>query len=414
VSTPNQGGHHAAPGSALGDDWLANHFDHLSPALAQPFHSVLARMREHCPVTHSDQHGGFWVVTDYEDALRIAQDWRTFSSELGFTVPRPEDPPKILPMGVDPPLQREFKRLINAYFTPRAVAEWEVPTRALVNRLIDQFAEQGRCDFMDTFARPFPGLAFFEFALHAPPDDVERLNAWATAASLPHLPGAQEAMLNLAAWIGAFVERRQGEPAYGDVIDGIMAAQIEGRPITTEEIIGTIHLLILGGLETTAGVLGMSMVRMCQAPEIAARLRTSPGLIPGAVEEFLRLDGSLACIARTLRHDTDLRGHHVGAGEQVLVYWASANRDGDEFPEPDRFVLDRARNRHLAFGAGPHRCAGSNLARMNLRIAYEELLRRLDDLQLQDGADVAYHCGFNRAPLSVPITFRATSGTPPR
>ncbi len=395
------------PTSPPSDDWLAHHFDHLSPVLSDRHLEVLERMRAQCPVTHSDQHGGFWVVTDYENVLHVAQDWETFSSELGFTVPRPENPPKILPMGVDPPVHLEFKRLINPYFSSRVVAEWAGPTRELVNRLIDSFVEQGECDFMQAFAGKFPGLAFFDFALHAPPEDLEKLNEWATLASLPHLPGAQEGLLNMAAWIAGFVERRKNQPHQGDVVDAIMNAEIEGRPITPEEVIGTIHLLILGGLETTAGVLGMSMLRFCSQPEIPALLRAKPELIPGAVEELLRLDGALACIARTTRHGTELGGHHIEEGESVLVYWVSANRDEAEFPDPDQFILDRASNRHLAFGAGPHRCAGSNLARMNLRIAFEELLRRLHDIELQRGAEIHYHLGFNRSPFSVPITFTA-------
>lgn len=394
-----------APANLFTDEWLTSHFDHLSPDLPDELQPVLARMRTRCPVTHSDQHGGFWVVTAYEEVLQVAQDWETFSSELGFTVPRPENPPKILPMGVDPPLHRSFKRLINAYFTPKVVTQWQKPTRELVDRLIDAFIEQGACDFMEAFARPFPGLAFFDLALHAPPDDLQQLTEWATLASLPHLPGAQEGLTNLAAWIGRFVEQRRGQPPRGDVVDAIMNAEIEGRPITPAEAIGTIHLLILGGLETTAGVLGMAMLRFCEQPEIPALLRAKPDLIPDAVEELLRLDGSLACIARTARHDTELAGHHMKEGEQVLVYWASANRDEAEFPNADAFVIDRARNRHLAFGAGPHRCAGSNLARMNLRISIEKLLSRLDDITLQDGAEIHFHSAFNRAPLSVPITF---------
>nr|MDT0667339.1 cytochrome P450 [Micromonospora sp. DSM 115978] len=141
----------------------------------------------------------------------------------------------------------------------------------------------------------------------------------------------------------------------------------------------------------------------CAEPEIPALLRAKPELMPTAVEELLRLDGSFACIARTARHDTELGGHTVKAGEQVLMYWVSANRDETEFDNPDAFDLDRARNRHIAFGAGPHRCAGSSLARMNLRIAFEEIVRRLDDIKLQPGADVDFHTTFNRAPLSVPI-----------
>jgi cytochrome P450 len=408
-----------SPTNAITDEWIAHHFDLLSPDLARDLHPTLARARSQCPVAHSDQHEGYWIATRYEDVLEIAQDWRNFSSELGITVPHMQSAStssmKIIPVAIDPPLHRTFKRLINAYFTPAVVGPWEQPTRHLVNRLIDGFIEKGECDFMEGFARPLPGLAFFDLALHAPPDDLDQVNHWATQASLPHSPDRIDGLTNLAGWIGRFVAQRRREGPRGDVVDAIMEADIEGRPITPGEIVGTIHLLILGGLETTAGVLGAAMLRFCEHPEIPALLRARPELIPAAVEELLRLDGSFICIGRTARHDTEIAGHPVEAGERVIMYWASANRDDAEFDDPDTFDPDRARNRHIAFGAGPHRCAGSNLARMNLRIAFAELVRRLDGIELQPGADVDFHSTFNRAPLTVPITFtpgpRAPYGT---
>jgi len=145
--------------------------------------------------------------------------------------------------------------------------------------------------------------------------------------------------------------------------------------------------------------------RVGNAPAMAAQLRDRPELTGLAVEELLRLDGSFICIGRTARHDVQIDGHQVREGERVIIYWASANRDEAEFEEPDAFDLGRPVNRHVAFGAGPHRCVGSNLARMNLRIAVEEIVRRLHDLKLQPGADIGFHSTFNRAPLSVPITF---------
>ena len=389
------------------DDWVTRHFDHLSPVFARELHPTLARARSLCPVAHSDPHGGFWVLTKYEDVLRVAQDWETFSSELGITVPYqpPASSMKILPVAVDPPLQRTFKRLVNAHFTPAKVGPWEEPTRVLVNQLIDAFIERGECDFMTEFARPLPGLAFFNFALHAPTDELEQVNHWATLASLTHLEESRDGLMKLAGWIAKFIERRRADGPRGDVVDAVLDAEIDGRAITLQEAIGTIHLLILGGLETTAGVLGATMMRFCEHPEIPALLRARPDLIPQAVEELLRLDGSFICIGRTARHDTEINGHPVQAGERVLMYWASANRDEAEFAAPDAFDLDRERNRHIAFGAGPHRCVGSNLARMNLRVAIGEVVRRLHDIKLQPGADIDFHSTFNRAPLSVPITF---------
>jgi cytochrome P450 len=311
----------------------------------------------------------------------------------------------IPPVTVDPPLQRTFKRLINRYFTPGAVAPWEPATRALVTRLIDGFIERGECDFMEQFARPLPGLAFFDLALHAPAEDLEQVNDWATLASLTSDPRSADGRVALGTWIAQFLARRREEGPRGDVVDAVLDAEIDGRPINDLEAIGSVMLLVLGGLETTAGVLGMTMLRFCEHPEILELLRAQPERIPDAVEELLRLDGSFICIGRTARHDTELGGRRVQAGERVMIYWASANRDVDEFGDPDTFDLDRAVNRHLAFGAGPHRCAGSNLARMNLRIAFEELVRRLTDVRLQPGAEIRYHSAMNRAPVSVPITF---------
>jgi cytochrome P450 len=402
-------------GSAVSitDEWVRKHFDHLSPELARDLHPTLARARSLCPVARSDVYeDGFWVLTRYEDVLKVAQDWQTFSSELGITVPHkpPSTPMKILPVAVDPPLQRTFKRLVNAHFTPAKVAPWEAPTRALVNELIDRFIERGECDFMTEFARPFPGLAFFDQALHAPAEDLEQVNHWATMASLTHLEESGESLMKLAGWIGRFIATRQadergGAARRGDVVGAVLDAEIEGRPITPQEAIGTIHLLILGGLETTAGVPGAAMMRFCEHPEILDQIRERPELIDAAVEELLRLDGSFICIGRTARHDTEIDGHQVKRGERVIMYWASANRDAAEFDDPDAYDPARERNRHIAFGPGPHRCVGSNLARMNLRIAIDEIARRLRDIKLKPGPGIDFHSTFNRAPLSVPITF---------
>src|SRR5690606_19370045 len=147
---------------------------------------------------------------------------------------------------------------------------------------------------------------------------------------------------------------------------------------------------------------GQFMVRFCQEPAIPPALRDRPDLIAGAVEELLRLDPPFIAIARTATRDTELGGQQIAAGQRVLIYWASANRDEAEFACPHAFDLDRPSNRHLSFGAGPHRCAGSNLARMNLRIALEELVARLHDVRLDDGAEISYHSALSRAPHAVP------------
>ena len=391
----------------LSDEWCAHHFDHRSHELAQHLHPTLTRMRAQCPVAHSDAHGGFWVVTRYEDVLHAAQDWRTFSSAAGIAVPSTQMVLPAIPEHLDPPLHTVFKRLIAAYFTPAVVAGYEVPTRRLVNRLIDAFVEDGHCEFMAAFARPFPGLAFFELVLNAPPEEVADVNALASGATNPFNPDVRACWEGLIAWIEGFLARRRAGAPKGDVVDAVLNAEIEGRPITHDQVLGTIQLLILGGLDTTAGALGQFVMRFAAEPAIPSLLRASPERLPGVVEELLRLEGPFVGIGRTTTCDTEIAGHAVKEGEKVIIYYTSANRDESEFSHPDEFDLGRARNRHLAFGAGPHRCAGSNLARLNLRIAVDEIVRRLPDIELGVPAEeVEFHSVFNRAPLAVPIRFR--------
>jgi cytochrome P450 len=248
-------------------------------------------------------------------------------------------------------------------------------------------------------------LSFFDYALNSPADEIEHVAYLASKTSNPNDPEAAQCWAGLSEWISHFVDRRRQEPPRGDVVDAVLTAEIAGRPITDEEVVGLVQLLVLGGLETTAGALGLAMVRMCNQPEITARLAQQPELIPKAIEEFLRLETPFIAEARTALRDTEIDGHRITKGDKVLIYWTSTGRDEDEFPEPDVFTLDRPRNRHLAFGAGIHRCAGSNLARMNMRIALAEILARLPDLKLEDGADIHYHTTFTRAPAALPITF---------
>jgi cytochrome P450 len=389
----------------LDDEWRARHFDHLSPDFAEHLHEVLAAMRADHPVTWSEEHGGFWVVTRYEDVLRVAQDWRTFSSAHGVSIPHTQSAVPAIPEHVDPPRQKAYRQVVNSWFTPQAVARHEGATRALVTRLLDDVVEAGECDFMASFARPFPSMAFFDLVLNAPPDDVEELTRVTMAATNPANPDRGVAWARLNGWIADFVALRRSSPPRDDVVDAILGATIEGRPITEQEVLGMVQLLVLGGLDTTAGALGQFMLRFAREPALPELLRTRPDLLAPAVEELLRLEGPFIAIARTAMCDTEVGGRAVRAGDKVLLYWASANRDEAEFACPHAFDPARERNRHLAFGAGPHRCAGSNLARMNLRVAVEEVVHRLRDIRLQPGADVRFHSVLNRMPLTVPITF---------
>lgn len=388
------------------DEWCLRHFDHLSDDLAQDLPETMARLRERCPVTRSDAHGGFWVVSGHEEALKVAQDWGTYSSAHGLAITDlPAGMARNLPVQADPPEALIFKRLVTPYFSPAAIARWEKPTRDLANQLIDGFIAHGECEFMDAFARPLPSRSFFQHAINAPGEDLAEVSRLASKSSTPKDPDARECWTGLRAWVGDFLETRRGQEPRGDVVDAVIAATIDGRPITADEAIGAVQLLILGGLETTAGALGHTLIRLCADPGTQEDLRHHPERISAAVTEFLRLDPSFVSVGRTAVRDAELAGHLVKSGDKVLIHWASANRDAREFGDPDRFDPGRERNRHLTFGAGPHRCIGSHLARMNMRIALEEILRRMDDVKLTEGAEIRYHAGLTRSPVTVPITF---------
>ena len=188
-------------------------------------------MRADHPVARSDEHGGFWVVTRHEDVLRVAQDWQTFSSAQGCrSRTRPRRSPRF-PNTSTRRSRRPIDALINAYFTHRAVARYEAPTRDLVTRLIDDFVEDGRCDFMAQFARPFPGLAFFDMVLDAPSDDVAELNDATTRCRPPRQP-RRAAPGRCSSWITDFVDDRRRQARRDDVVDAMLHAEIEGRPIT--------------------------------------------------------------------------------------------------------------------------------------------------------------------------------------
>jgi cytochrome P450 len=390
--------------SQLDDEWYGQHFDCQAPVLGNHLHSALAHLRSHCPVVRSDRHGGYWVVSRYEDVYHVAEDWQTFSSAEGLSIPPLPIAVRNIPIEIDPPQHRVFKRLISRYLTHAAVLPWEERTRDLVTRLIDNFIESGKCDFIAQFAFPLPAFSLFEMVLNAPPEELDYVGYLASKAHLPEDPDGPQCWRALSEWVLAFIESRRHQPPRDDVVDAVIAGEVDGRPISNEEVVGVIQNLILGGLETTASALAMTMIRFCDQPAILRTLKRDPGLIPAAIEELLRLDGPLIAIARTTVRDAELGGENIKAGEKVLVYFASANHDQGEFPDPETFDLHR-QNRHLAFGVGPHRCVGSNLARMNMRIALEELVARLDSISIHEGAELHFHATSTRAPREVPICF---------
>jgi cytochrome P450 len=387
--------------SPIGPEFDLQTFDIWDDEQAQHIYAIFAEMNRRAPVTFTRSHGGHWVVTGYEEVRDVGQDWATFSSEHGVQVPSVglEHTP---PITVDPPLQRLYRKPMAPFFSPSAAKDSEAGVQRHADTLIDRFADRGHCDLAADYAERLVPLVFFDEVLHVPADALERfVTKFVHPGSTPrdHTAVAPEVARDL-------VDLRRAMPPQGDLVDAVLTAEIDGRPLTEDEIHGVIVLLLLGGTDTTRNVITSSLHYMALNPGVRTMLVEDPGRIERAVEEFLRMFASVQTIGRTAMRDTDVAGERNPlAGGKLVCALAAANRDPAEFDHPDEFDVDRVSNRHFAFGVGPHRCIGSNLARMEIKVAIERILARIPDYELAPGWTYRRRGGFVHGPESLEIVF---------
>jgi cytochrome P450 len=402
-------------------------YEHRFPPLLPPDDVVAAahHLRTVCPITHSEIDDGFWVVNTYEECLEVLQDPGRFA--VGTTDGRspvkiPRDRPGLVrglrpPIDVNPPLHRQFRNLINPWLSPQALAGHEPGFRSIIASLIDDFAGDGRCDIAGQLAKVFPAqLTFSELFGIRDGDELIRVRELVRSLTYdlyrkepPELAGYQK---ELDAWVMDLVTARRSKDPVENLLDAVANGQIDGRPLTDEEVAGTVMILILGGFSTTADATCNLVIQLIEDPSMQDRLREEPTLIKPFLEEVLRLEPPITARARRATGDVELRGMPVGSQDRVLVNLFAANRDPQEFDHPDQFDLDRPRNRHLTFSAGVHRCVGSTMARMSLSIMLEELLARLGDIRLAPGQReerVSFSAGVWRAVDYLPVVFSPRS-----
>lgn len=404
-------------------------YEHHFPPLLPPedVFPAISHLMARCPVTHSDVDGGFWVLHRYEDNLRALQDWETFAvgkSEGPGAVRIPNDPPGMnrpttYPVDVNPPIHRAFRQILNPFLSPQRIAAHEDDFRRIIGELLDAaLVPEGACDLADAFGKVFPAQLTFE-ALFGITDQAELTQArfWLKKI-LCDLWSQDPADLaryqrDFNTWISDFVARRREEPPRGDVIDEILTATIEdGRPLTHDEVMGTVQLLIFGGFSTTADATGSLIVFMIEEG-LEGALRSDPSLIPQFIEEGLRLEPPITSRARRCTREVGVGEETMVDGDRLLVSFASANRDPGEFDHPDTFDMYRAANRHLTFGGGVHRCVGSNMARTALRLAIEGLLERAEGIGFPPGQREtrrSFGAGQWRAVDTLPITYTLVAG----
>jgi cytochrome P450 len=386
-------------------------FDVNDPALADDVHSRLAKIAADAPVVFTPSYGGFWMVTRYPEIRQVLQDWETFSAESVAVVPN-VDSGRAIPSEIDPPDHTAYRGILNKFFSPKRMEALEEVLRAKAASLLDGIAGKGSCEFMSEFAHPLPTSTFL--ALMGWPDtDAPLFTHWSEDIIVGR-PGASpeedmaarvQASNEVFAYFSKVIAERRAAPVEGEVTSLLLESRFRGeRELTDDELLRILWLLMLGGLHTIRGVLGFGMVHLANNPDQRQKLIDDPTRIPSAVEELLRLDAPIIT-ARVVKKECPMGDVVMQPGDRVLVPMSSACRDPQEFSDPHSVDVTRSPNRHLAFGAGPHRCVGSNLGRVELIVAFEEILRRIPDFALVDGDPPVRHASQVRGLYRLPLTF---------
>ena len=381
-------------------------------------HPAFTWMRAHAPV-YWDAEGKVWGVALHEDVLEVSRQPDLFCSGQSS---RPDSPPIPSMINLDDPAHRRRRGLVSRGFTPRRVGDHAAKIRQICRELVDAIAPKGRCDFVAEVAAPLPMILIGDL-LGVEPEDRLMLQRWSdeliAGTSMTATP---EAMASAARAFGEYAEynrrvvadrRRRGPPKHRDgpredLMSVLVRAVIDGQKLSDDDLLQEGLLILVGGNETTRHVLTGGCEALCRHPEQLRRLAADPSQIPTAVEEMLRWVTPIQNMNRTATRDTVLRGQRIRAGDKVLLLYPSANRDERVFVDPFRFDAARDPNPHLAFGFGAHFCLGASLARLELRLLFEELLPRIPDLRLvSDAPPPAVPSNFIRGLLRLEVEFAA-------
>jgi cytochrome P450 len=394
------------------NDW-ATDYDIFDPGYVADPYGIWDALRRECPVAHTDRWGGSWLPTTYADVTEMARDIERFPSGNGISVmPPPLDPdgtpinPVLVsglpPISADPPLHTWTRRLILPTMSPQRVDEYEVYTRELCRRLADEIAARGSGDAAAEYAQQIP-VRVIGHILGVPGSMARDFTEWVRdVLEFAHDNERRvRGFTGIVTFLNEALNEREANPT-DDFISELLGSEHDGQPIERPVVMGMCALLLIAGIDTTWSSIGSAMWHLATHPDDRRRLATEPELMPTAIEELLRAYSPVT-MARRLSDDQEFRGCPMKAGDRILMNFPAANRDPEAFPDADKVILDREHNRHVAFGAGIHRCAGSNLARMELRVAIEEWLARMPNFEVTDPAEVTWAGGQVRGPRTVPI-----------
>ena len=388
-------------------DW-AEDFSHLEPEWAADPYRIQDDLRQRCPIAHTDRFGGGWLPTRYDDVAAIAYDTEHFSSR-SIIMSNFRPPVDLAPIGgsppisSDPPFHHDARKLLLPAFTRKEVAQLEPATRAYCHALIDGFGDRTDVDAAQEYAQHIPIRVIAEM-LGFPHEDAPRFAEFVeNALEGVNLPPDERVarMGKLFDYLLAQIRDHVADPR-DDLTTYLVNAELYGRKLDPFHVAGTMALLLIAGIDTTWSAIGASLWHLAKTRADRHRLQAEPDLLPTAMEEFLRAYAPVT-MARLVKQDMQWGGVDMRAEDWILLSFPSANRDGNRFDRADEVVIDREVNRHIAFGLGIHRCIGSHLARMELRVALEVWLERIPEFTLTDPDQVRWAAGQVRGPRTVPV-----------
>jgi hypothetical protein len=391
-------------------DW-ASDFSHLEPEWAADPYPIQDDLRGRCPIARTGRFGGGWLPVRFDDVAAIAYDTERFSSR-SIIMSNYRPPAELAPAGgsppisSDPPFHHGARKLLLPAFTKTAVARHEPATRELCHALIDEFDGQDVVDAARDYAQHIP-MRVIAAMLGFPPQDGPRFREFVeNALEGINLPPQErtDRMSRLFDYVLAQVRDHLEHPR-DDLTSYLIEAELDGEKLDPSHVAGTMGLLLIAGIDTTWSAIGASLWHLAKTPADRGRLAAEPGLLPTAMEEFLRAYAPVT-MARLVRRDMHWRGADMKADDWILLSFPAANRDPAQFDRAGEVVIDRDINRHAAFGLGIHRCIGSHLARMELRTALETWLSRIPEFALADAAAVTWSAGQIRGPRTLPLRIR--------
>ncbi|WP_369258926.1 cytochrome P450 [Geodermatophilus amargosae] len=388
-------------------DW-ATDFSHTDEEWAQGAIGIWDDLRQRCPIAHTERFGGAWLPTRYEDVAAVAHDTEHFSSR-GIIAGNFRPPRALAPVGgtppisSDPPFHHDARKLLLPAFTKNAVSRHEESTRAFCSSLVDRFAGRDVVDAAADYAQHVPVRVIADM-LGFPPEDGPRFRRFVeNALEGIDLPPEERLARSSSLFEYLLVQIRDHlEHPREDLTTYLLEAELAGRKLEPAHVAGTMALLLIAGIDTTWSAIGASLWHLAGHPEDRRRLVAEPELRPTAVEEFLRAYAPVT-MARLVKDDVTWHGVEMKAEDWVLLSFSAANRDPAQFERADEVLVDRRVNRHAAFGLGIHRCVGSHLARMELRVALDVWLDRVPEFSLADSAAVRWSTGQIRGPRALPL-----------